>query len=59
MVSLFQSGMYGVISTADNTTNVFYVIQFISEAHTLQNNNTTIYGQDIYAGELVAKAQYL
>ena len=36
MASLVQSGMYGFINTADNTANVFYVIQFILEANTLQ-----------------------
>ena len=58
MASLAQSDMYGAISTSDNTTNLLYVIQFISEAYTLQNNNT-IYGQVISAGELVVKGQYL
>ena len=58
MASLVQSGMYGAINTADNTTNVFYVIQYISEAYMLQNN-TTIDGQFISAGELVVKAQYI
>ena len=37
--SLVQSVMYGAINTYDTTTNVFYVIQFISEAYTLQNNS--------------------
>ena len=50
--------MYGAINTSGNTSNGFYVIQLISEAYTLQNN-TTIYGQGISAGELVFKAQYL
>ena len=36
MVSLFQSGNYGAINTADTTTNGFCVIMFISEAYTLQ-----------------------
>ena len=36
MASLVQSGMYGAINTDDTTTNGFYVIQFISEAYTLQ-----------------------
>ena len=57
MASLVQSGMYGAINTDETTTNVFYIIQFISEAYKLQNN-TTIYGQVISAGELVVKAQY-
>ena len=58
MASLFQSGMYGFINTDDTTTNVFYVIQFISEAYTLQNS-TQIDVQVISADELVVKAQYL
>ena len=49
MASLFQLGMYGSINIYDTTTNGFFVIQFLSEAYTLQNN-TTIYGQDISAG---------
>ena len=48
MASLFQSGMYGAINTYDTTPNGLYVIQFISEAYTLQNN-TTIDGQVISA----------
>ena len=54
MDSLFQSGKYGTISTADTTKNGFYVIQFISESYTLQNN-TQIDRQIISAGELVIK----
>ena len=50
--------MYDNISTDDNTDNGFYVIQFISQAYTLQNNTTT-YGQVISAGELVVKAKYI
>ena len=50
--------MYSAINTDETTTNGFYVIQFISEAYTLQND-TTIYGQVISAGESVVKAQYL
>ena len=58
MDSLVQSDMYGVINTYDTTTNGFYVIQLISEAHTLQNN-TQIYGQVISVVELVVKEKYL
>ena len=50
MDSLVQSDLYGAINTDDTTTNGFYVIQFISEAYTPQNNKT-IYGQVISAGE--------
>ena len=38
--------------------NGFYVIQLLAEAYTLQNN-TTIDGQVISAGELVVREQYL
>ena len=38
MASLDQSGMYVAINTDETTTNVFYVIKFISEEYTLQNN---------------------
>ena len=58
MASWVQSGMYVTINTDDTTENGFYVVQFISEAYRLQNN-TTIDGQVISAGELVLKSQYL
>ena len=50
--------MYGTSNTAENTTNGFYAIKFISEAYTLQNN-TTIDGKVLSAGKLAVKAQYL
>ena len=40
MAALVQTGKYGAINTYDTTTNEFYVIMFISEAYTLQNNTT-------------------
>ena len=40
MASLVQLGMYGAINTDDTTTNGFYVIQFLSDAYTLQSNTT-------------------
>ena len=58
MASLVQSGMYGFINTYEKTSNGLYVIQFLSEAYTLQNN-TIIDEQVISAGELVVKAQYI
>ena len=58
MASLVQSGMYGAINTYDNKTNLLYIIRFLSDAYTLQNN-TTIDGQVISDNELVVKAQYL
>ena len=58
MYSWVKSGIYSAINTADTTTNGFYVIKFISEAYTLQNN-TKIIEKNIYAGELIVKAQYI
>ena len=58
MASLVESGNYGVINTTDTTTNGFYVIMFKSGAYKLQEN-TTVDGQIIIAGELVVKRQYL
>ena len=58
MTSLVESGKYGAINTTDTETNIFYVIMFTSEAYTLQDN-TTIDGKIITAGELVVKAWYL
>ena len=58
MVSLVQSVMYGTINTDDTKINGLYVIQFLSDGYTLQNN-TTIDGQVISSGKLVVKAQYL
>ena len=57
MALLVQSGKYGVINTTGTTTHEFYVIMFISEAYTLQDN-TTIGGQIITASGLVSKSKY-
>ena len=54
MASLVESGKYGAINITDTSTNGFYVIVFISGAYKLQEN-TTIDGQIITAGELVVK----
>ena len=58
MDSLVGSLNYGVINTTDRATNSFYVITFTLESYKLQDN-TTVYGKIIIAGELVDKAQYL
>ena len=58
MASLVQSVMYNAINIYDTTTNGFYVIKLISDTYTIQNN-TTIYGQVISAGELVVNVQYI
>ena len=58
MASLVKSGKYGAINTTDTSTNGFYVIMFTSGAYTLEEN-TTIDGQILIAGELVVNAKYL
>ena len=58
MASFVKSGKYGAINATDTSTNGFYIIMFTSGAYILQEN-TTIDGQIITAGELVVKAQYL
>ena len=40
VASLVKPGKYGLINTDETTTNGFYVIKFVSEAYTLQNNTT-------------------
>ena len=58
MALLVQPGMCSTINTDETTENLFYVILFIAQAYTLQNN-TTIDGQVIYAGELFVMAKYI
>ena len=49
MASFVKYDKYGADKKSIKTKNGYYVIQFISEAYTLQNN-TRIYGQIISAG---------
>ena len=58
MDSLVELEKYCAINTTDTETNGFYVIMFISEEYTLQDN-TIIHGKIITAGELVFKEKYL
>ena len=58
MASLAESGKYGAKNTTATSTNGFYVIMFTSGAYTLQQN-TTIDGKILIAGELVVNAKYL
>ena len=58
MESLVESGKYGAINTTYTSTNGFYVIVFTYGAYTLQEN-TSIDGQIITAGELVIKTKYI
>ena len=56
--SLAQSVKYDVMNTTDTTTMVYYVINFVSEFYTLQED-TTCDGQISKFSEMVVKAQYL
>ena len=58
VASLVESGKYEAINKIDTTSNGFYVIMFTLEAYTLQDN-TTVDGKIITAGELVGKTHYL
>ena len=58
MASLVQLGKYGVINAVDPTTMGYYVIKYLSEPFTLQEDQTT-YGQVSKVGELVVKYEYL
>ena len=58
MASVVESVKYVDINTTDTETNRFYVIMLTSELYTLQDN-TIIYEQNVTAGELDVKAQYL
>ena len=58
MDSLVKSDKYGDNNISETATNGFYFIKFISEAYRLQNN-TTIDGNIISAGELVVRGEYL
>ena len=58
MASLVAYGKHGAINTTDTSTNGLYVILFTSGAYTIQEN-TTIDGQILIAGELVVNAKYL
>ena len=58
MDSLFQSGKYGAMNTTYTSTMGYYLIKFLSEAYTLQDD-TKCNGQIISAGEIFVKAQYL
>ena len=55
---LVQSGMYDSMNTYETISNGLYVIQFTSEAYTLQNS-TKIDVKVISAGELVVKSKFI
>ena len=57
MASLVQHGNYGSINTTDKSTMGYYVIKFVSEAYTLQED-TKYDGKIISDGELIVKPRY-
>ena len=58
MSLLVQKVQYGSINTIDTATMGYYVIKFISEPYTLQEEKMH-YEQISTTGELVVKAQYM
>ena len=58
MAALVQTGKYGAINTKDTATMGYYVIKFMSEHYTLQEE-TMCDGKISTAGELVVKSQYM
>ena len=58
MALLVPSGKYGDKNATDSTTMGYYVIMFVSEYYTLQEE-TTCGGKISTDGESVVKAKYL
>ena len=58
IVSLSQLDKYGAINAEGPTKMVYYVIIYIYEPYTLQEDQTS-YGQVSKAGEILVKAEYL
>ena len=58
MASLIQYGKYGTTNTTDTTTMGLYVIEFLSEAYNLQEDNA-YNDKKSTSIELVFNAQYL
>ena len=55
---LVQSGKFGTINTTGYTTMGYFVIKFVLEAYTIQED-ISCYIQISTVGEIVSKAQYL
>ena len=58
MSSLVQLGKFGAINASYPTTMGYYMMKYISEPYTLQEDRTT-YGQVSKAVQLVHKSEYL
>ena len=56
MDALLQTDKYGAINTIDTTTMGYYVIKFVSDSYTLQEE-TTCDVIIINSGELVVKSR--
>ena len=54
MSALVQNGKYGAINTTNTTTMGYYVIKFLSEAYTLQEDRLCD-GKTSTYGEIVVK----
>ena len=58
MDAFLKTGKYGAIHTTDKTIMGYYLIKFLSENYT-QQEETAWYGQISRSGELFVKAQYI
>ena len=58
MASIVQLGKYGAINAANPTKMGYYVIKYLSEPYTLQEDQT-IYGQLSKAVDILVKSEYL
>ena len=58
MTSLVQYVKYDAINTTETSTMGYYVIKFVLEAYTLQEDSIRN-GQIISSSEIVVKAQYI
>ena len=58
MESLVRYSKYGAMNTTDTETLVFYVVKYVTDKYTLQEENTCD-GKISTAGELMIKYQYM
>ena len=58
MAALVQTGQYGAINMTDTVTMGYYVIKFMSEPYTLQEEKM-YYVQISTSVELAVKSQYM
>ena len=58
MSEIVHNGKYGSINTVDPTTIVYYVVRFLLESYTLQDDKT-VDNKVIDSGELIVKMEYI